>query len=308
MAVLINPFSRHDEWRAAFDPLLADEPDVRWYPDAGDLSEIEYLIAWLMPRADLAAMTNLKAILCLGAGTEQWQKPDTPSVPVVRLADPKMADAMAAYSISWVVRHQRGFRVLDENMAQHRWKMPPVRPSWTYVVGILGYGNIGSRIGRAFADLGLGVHAWSRSGGDDADVVHYAGVDELDDFLGSCDAIVNVLPSTPDTRALLDADRLAAFKPDSLFVNIGRGNVLASDAVLIDALDHGPLEAAVLDVTEPEPPADDSPYFDHPKVALTGHCSGQTQVPSAARIVAANLAKLRAGETVEPLLDRSRGY
>ena len=94
----------------------------------------------------------------------------------------------------------------------------------------------------------------------------------------------------------------------SIFVNVGRGDVLASDDQLITALDDGPLGAAVLDVTEPEPPEPDSPLWDHPAVTLTAHLSGTTQIRSGAELIAANIRRMRAGEAPFPVLDRSRGY
>ena len=77
---------------------------------------------------------------------------------------------------------------------------------------------------------------------------------ELEDFLGNSDAVINVLPS------------------------VGRGTVLADEGDLIEALNNGPIAAAVLDVTEPEPPADDSPLWTppgcDPYATYLGHDSG----------------------------------
>lgn len=281
--------------------------DLRLWPDMGDPTEIEYMIAWNMSRDALAGLPNLQYILCQGAGTEQWQKPGI-NVPIVRLADPEMANEMAGYAVSWVLRHQRRFGELEEAQRRGEWEVLKHTQPYKYRVGVLGYGEIGSRISRAFADLGYAVNAWTRSGRDEERVTHYAGADELDDFLGNSDAVINVLPSTSATAGLLTADRLAQFVPGSIFVNVGRGTVLQDEADLIAALDDGPIAAAVLDVTEPEPPEDDSPLWAHPAVTLTPHISGMTQVRSAAALIAANVARLRAGEEPFPLLDRSRGY
>lgn len=306
MAILVSPSSRIEEWAAELRAQMPNE-DLRVWPEVGDPAEIEYLIAWRMSRADLATLPNLQCILCQGAGTEQWQKPGI-DVPVVRLADPEMANEMAGYAVAWVLRHQRRFSELES--AQHRgeWKVLEHTQPYKYRVGVLGYGEIGSRISRAFGDLGYVVNAWTRSGRDEERVTHYAGHDELEDFLGNSDAVINVLPSTDATAGLLTSERLAQFVPGSIFVNVGRGTVLADEGDLIEALNNGPIAAAVLDVTEPEPPADDSPLWTHPAVTLTPHISGMTQVGSAATLIAANIARLRAGQEPFPLLDRSLGY
>lgn len=302
----MSPAGRKDEWAAELRAQMPNE-DLRLWPDMGDPTEIEYMIAWNMSRDALAGLPNLQYILCQGAGTEQWQKPGI-NVPIVRLADPEMANEMAGYAVSWVLRHQRRFGELEEAQRRGEWEVLKHTQPYKYRVGVLGYGEIGSRISRAFADLGYAVNAWTRSGRDEERVTHYAGADELDDFLSNSDAVINVLPSTSATAGLLTADRLAQFVPGSIFVNVGRGTVLQDEADLIAALDDGPIAAAVLDVTEPEPPEDDSPLWAHPAVTLTPHISGMTQVRSAAALIAANVARLRAGEEPFPLLDRSRGY
>lgn len=307
VAILINPYSRVPQWRQEFEALLADE-DLRWYPDIGDPADIEFVVAWLMSRSELSELPNLEAILCLGAGTEQWQKPGMPDVPVVRLADPAMADQMAAYAVSYVVRHQRGFAGVEAAQSERGWAIPETPQTWSYPVGILGHGTIGARIGEAFATFGYPVNAWTRTRRDTPGVTHYAGSDELDAFLGASSVVINVLPSTESTTGLLTKERFDQFAPDSLFVNVGRGTVIESDLALVGALDDGPLAAAILDVTSPEPLLEDSPLWNHPAVTLTPHLSGVTQVRSAAQVVAANIARFRAGETVGPLLDRSRGY
>ncbi len=284
---------------------MPDE-ELRIWPDIGDPAEVEYLIAWVMSSEDLAAFTNLRMILCLGAGTEQWQKPGL-NVPVVRLADSEMANEMAAYVLAWVLRHARRFTEIEELQRQAQWKIVDHKRPHEYRVGVLGYGEIGSRISRAFGDLGYVVNAWTRSGRDDEGVKHYAGEAELATFLGNSDAVINVLPSTEATAGLLTAERFSQFVEGSIFVNVGRGNVL-DEADLLDALDNGPLAAAVLDVTSPEPPVEGSRLYGHPAVTLTPHISGMTQVRSAAKLIAANVERLRAGEAPFPQLDRSRGY
>lgn len=306
MSIVLNPYSRPDEWMSEFARLLPDETLHLW-PDDGDPEDVEFVVAWIMPRTALRSFPNLEAVLSLGAGAEQWQKEGMPDVPVVRLVDPAMSDEMATYALAWVIRLQRGFDVCEQQQVEGVWADIDYTQAWKYRVGILGYGNIGARVGQAFRDLGYPVNAWSRSGGTDANVAHYAGLDELDAFLSNSDAVVNVLPSTDATAGLLDASRLSQMPEGSIVVNMGRGTVLVDDD-LIDALNDGPLSAAVLDVTRVEPTPEDSPFWTHPKVILTPHVAGSTQVRSASELVAANIRRLRAGEPAFPLLDRQRGY
>lgn len=307
MAILVNPASKTDQWKRDLADELPGE-ELRWWPEIGDPADIDLVIAWVLPRSAVAELENLEAILTLSAGSEQWLKPGMPNVPIVRLADPAMSAEMAAYALGWVVRHHRRFAECERLQREHRWQVPDGLSTADFRVGILGCGTIGTQIAEAFQMLGYPINAWVRSGREIPDAQVFVGNERLDEFLSASHAVINVLPNTESTRGLLDTDRFGKMPEGSLFVNIGRGTVLASESGLIAALDDGPLEAAVLDVTNPEPPAEDSPLFDHPAVTLTAHLSGETKVVTAARLVAANVERLRAGDEPYPLLDRTLGY
>ncbi len=316
MSIVVNPFSRAEQWMSALKALLPDERLHLW-PDVGSTSEVEFVLAWSMSADDLAAFSNLEAVFSLGAGVDQWkalaEHPMLADVDVVRLVDPAMADEMAAYALHWVLHFQRSFDQMEELQRQHRFEQPPYTPAEDYPVGILGYGTIGSRIGRAFADIGYPVNAWSRTAPTRTrkeasdEPSRFVGAEELTDFLGASRAVINVLPNTADTAGLLSPELLAAFQPGALFVNIGRGTVV-DEYDLAVALRKSRPGQAVLDVTAPEPPLRASPLFDHPKVVLTGHTAGATLISSASRVIAANVTRLRQGERAYPLVDRTRGY
>ena len=99
---------------------------------------------------------------------------------------------------------------------------------------------------------------------------HMVGFDSLDDVLQYADVIAMCVPSTPATRHLLNAERIASLKPDSIIINAGRGNAIESQA-LVDALAEGRIRGAALDVTEPEPLPADSPLWREPKCLITPH-------------------------------------
>lgn len=312
MTILVNPWTDGARWMSELRAHLPDEELLLW-PDVADTLDrdaVEMVAAWRMKRADLQSFTNLDTILSMGAGTEQWQRDGTPKVRIVRLADPAMSDEMAAYALHWVTHFQRDF--------DHRFGVDDLgkwgSSSGTYPapsehrIGILGYGTIGRRIGRSFAELGYPINAWSRRGTQDEGVTSFAGPDELAHFLGNCDAVVNVLPNTPETSGLLTAERFAQFVDGSIFINIGRGTVVADESHLVAALESGPLRAAVLDVTNPEPPSPSSPLVGHPKLWLTPHIAGSTQVPTAAKLIAENISRIRRGDDPFPVVDPGTGY
>ena len=307
MSIVVNPWSKSDEWMSELARHLPGEELLLW-PDVDDHEAVEMLVAWRMKRSDLASFPNLATILSMSAGTEQWQREGTPAVQIVRLVDPLMSNEMATYVLHWVVHFQRGFNARFGPEDLGRWGSEVAPGPHDYRVGILGYGTIGRRIGQAFTDLGFQVKAWSRSGTDDSSVTSYAGLENLEGFLGSCDAVVNVLPNTPATSGLLTADRWRQFKPGATFINIGRGSVVADEGELVAAVDVGQLGAVVVDVTNPEPPAPLSPLLAHPRIHVTPHIAGATQVPTAAALIAANITRIRNGEQPFPVVDTTLGY
>ncbi|MDH3294691.1 MAG: glyoxylate/hydroxypyruvate reductase A [Acidimicrobiia bacterium] len=313
MTIVVNPASRAKEWMAALTEQLPNESLFLW-PQVGDPARVEYVLAWQMAADDLAGFPNLAAVFSLGAGVDQWlplaEDERLADVTIVRLVDPAVSDEMAAYALHWVLHYQRRFDQMAALQQQRQFTQPDYVEAADFAVGILGYGNIGRRVGEAFTTLGYPINAWSRTlhhDQPDPSIDHYAGLEELNDFLSASQAVVNVLPNTAETTGLLSPDRLDAFADGAVFVNMGRGTVVR-EADLLAALDNGPLRVAVLDVTEPEPPPPSSPLFDHPNVVLTGHTAGVTLIPSASRIIAANIKRLRRGEEPYPVVDAGRGY
>ncbi len=306
MTILLHPWSRAEQWRVAFEMELPTMPIQVW-PDVHDPEAVRYAVLGLHDADDLRRYPNLQAILAVSAGIEHFRSPDFPDVPVVRLIDDFMSNEMAAYALHWVIQFQKHFDGYREQQARSAWEPIDYTPANEYRVGILGFGTIGRRIGETFTALDYAVNGWSRSPHEIEGVSHYAGAESLESFLAASNAVVNVLPSTGDTRQLMNADRFAQMPRGAVYISIGRGTTTDSDA-LLNALDTRHLHAAVLDVTRPEPLPVDSPLWLHPRAHITPHVAGFTLVKSASRLIADNIRRMEAGEAAFPLYDRSRGY
>lgn len=306
MSILLNPHRDPERWLAVFQSELPDLSIDLW-PEVSDPSEVEFVVASRHEPADLHRYPKLRAVLAMGAGIEQYLGPEMPDLPVVRLTDPAMSDEMASYVVHWVVHFQKGMDAYLANLARSLWREEPYTTADEYPVGILGFGTIGERIGRALADLGFPINAWSRTGSGVDWVTSFAGLPELNDFLAASAAVVNVLPHTSDTEGLLDSTRFDHFRPGALLINLGRG-ATTDELDLLAALDDGRVGNAVLDVTEPEPMVEDNPLWRHPNVRITPHVAGFTLIRSASALIAANIRRMLAGEEPYPVVETTRGY
>jgi len=126
-----------------------------------------------------------------------------------------------------------------------------------------------------------------------------AGIEELPQLLASTDIVVLTVPYSPETHHLLDAAMLAALPDGALVVNMARGRVIDTDALLAELV-AGRLRAA-LDVTEPEPLPPEHPLWRAPNTIITAHQGGNTNAtyPRTAKLLRRQLEHLLAEEPVE---------
>ena len=311
MAVLIS--IGHDGWYT--EEQLADElrsldpgADIRPLSAPGKLEEITVLAVSAL-KGDLPArLPNLQLVQKLGAGVETIVAHPSlaPHVRVARLKPQEPAHEIAEYCLAYVLRGQRNMAAHAASQARSAWEpLAPRRPQET-TVGVLGLGHIGGRTARLMRDMRFRVLGWSRSPNAIEGVDCRHGDAALPQMLGECDYVCSILPSTPATRGLMNADRLAAMKPGATLINAGRGD-LVDEPALLAALDNGTPGHAVLDVLSREPLPADSPLWTHPQVTITPHVSGW-HLGDALKDVVENYRRLEAGEDLLHEVDRERGY
>jgi len=173
----------------------------------------------------------------------------------------------------------------------------------------MGAGESGGGILRRVKALEYPRRAWSRSGLLDIEgVTAFAGLDGLAPFLADTRILLSTLPATEATRGLLNADRLRQLPAGAHVINLGRGSaVVESD--LQACLASGHLGSCFLDVFEEEPLPADSPLWQHPGVIVTPHAAGVNfATPYAARLLADNLQRVRAGQPPLHGISPERGY
>ncbi|NJM91565.1 MAG: hypothetical protein HC861_01860 [Rhodospirillaceae bacterium] len=126
-------------------------------------------------------------------------------------------------------------------------------------------------------------------------------------FLKDVEILVCLLPLTPDTRGILNADLFAHLPHGASLINAARGGHLV-EADLLAAMKSGQIEAATLDVFETEPLPEDHPFWSTERLTITPHNASDTGPRSAAWRIARQIAKFEAGEGLENVVDCERGY
>jgi glyoxylate/hydroxypyruvate reductase A len=286
----------------------APDLDFRVWPNAGNLHEIEYLIAWQAPAELLASLPRLKVLFSSGAGIDHVDFTAVPAhIPIVRMVEPGIINGMVEYvSLAVLALHRDFFDYVAAKTAR-TWNALEVPPASARTIGVMGMGVLGLAVLERLASYGFRLRGWNRSLRQLKGVESFAGDDQLQSFLESCDVLICLLPLTPATKGILDRKLFAALPSGAALINVGRGPHLV-DADLVEALDSGRLSRAILDVTDPEPLPAEHPFWTHPRVFLTPHVASMTQPETAAPILLENLRRHQRDEPLLNVVDRSRGY
>lgn len=285
------------------------ERELRFWPEIGAKSEIDYALVWHPEPGLLASLPDLKLIVSLGAGVDHiLRDPALPAaVPIMRLVDPYMTQAMSEYVVLQVLRLHRQDFAYRAQQAAADWREHAQKNAGERTVGILGLGQLGQDAAATLKGLGFDVAGWSRSGRKRPGIPTYGGADGLDALLARSDILVSLLPMTPETENLLDARLFARLPRGAGIVNAGRGRQLV-EADLLAALESGQLSAAVLDVFREEPLPPSHPFWRHPRIIVTPHVAAETHPPTATAIIAQAIDDFEAGRPVANLIDPARGY
>jgi phosphoglycerate dehydrogenase-like enzyme len=174
---------------------------------------------------------------------------------------------------------------------------------------VVGFGTIGSEIGRVARTVGLrviGVRT-QPSPSEHADLV--VGTDRLHEALGEADYVSIVLPLMATTRGLIDGRAIAAIKPGAYLMNTGRGGIV-DEAALLGALRSGHLSGALLDVFETEPLPPENPLWTAPNTTILPHISGDPVDwrMRVTKLFVRNLREWMKGRPLVNVVDPARGY
>lgn len=283
--------------------------DFRVWPDVGEPEDVTAALVWKAPEGELRKFPNLKLIINLGAGVDSIVKDRSlpAGIPIVRIADPEMSRMMAQFVLAAVLRHYRDFVSFSRAQKERRWHYIHPREAPTCSVGVMGLGNLGGMAAHELVRQGFKVKGWARSPKKIEGVESFHGKSGFAPFLAKSEILVVMLPLTPQTDGLLDAEALAKLPRGAKIINVGRGRLIDEDA-LIAALSSGHIAEATLDVFREEPLPAASPLWEFEQVLVTPHLASVAIPRTASRQVAENLRRLGSGEPLLNVVDPGRGY
>lgn len=245
----------------------------------------------------LAQMPKLRVVQTMTAGVEHIRS----AVPEgVLLCNGKGIHnaSTAELAVGLILASLRG--IADFVRAQDRgeWRPVTLESLADRTVLIVGYGEVGTAIESRLAGFEVDVVRVARTAREG---VH--GFADLPDLVPDADVVVIIVPITDETRGMVDRDFLASMKDGALLVNVARGPVVDTDA-LVDALHTERIHAA-LDVTDPEPLTEGHPLWKAPNLLISPHVGGASSAmwPRAYKVVREQLERFAAGEPLANVMD-----
>ena len=320
----------HDEfemWRSPawfVEKLRAEFPDTEVLyssqkrDDAQALNGADVLIGWSLAPEQLRAAKSLRWIYSITAAVDQFLYPELISSNVALTnAGSVHGPVVAEHAIAMLLALAKRLPSAMRYQGRRKWAMEAIwneQPRPREVRGatllVIGLGSIGAEVAQMAAALKMcviGVREHPERGTAGAHEV--VGYEALDSALGQADFVALAAPLTPRTRHLIDARRLGLFKPGAFLINISRG-ALVEEAALVRALRDRRIAGAALDVFEQEPLSRWSPLWKMPQVLITPHTAFLTENVwhRHYEVFAANMKRYVAGQPLEGVVDKKRGY
>lgn len=279
--------------------------DLRGEPDVPEVDVVVVPNTFLAPEVfrGLGRLPQLRVVQLSSAGFEH-ALPHLPPGLVLCNGRGVHDAGTAELALGLTLAAQRGIDDAVRAMPDGRWTPEPRSSLADRRVMVLGYGSVGAAIGRRLEAFETDVVRVA-SAAREAPEGHVHGIDELMALLPGVDIVISVLPLTDNTRGLVDTAVLAALPDGALVVNVGRGRVVDTEALLAE-LQAGRLRAA-LDVTDPEPLPADHPLWRAPNTIITPHLGGYTDAtpPRVVALVRRQIDLLLAGQEPDNVVART---
>ena len=279
-------------------------------PSDDQLARTEAIMCAGMPAGLLPRFKNLRWAQAMTAGVEGWLAlPDLPPALTLTCARGTHRESMPENIIGSIFYVSKPYAAAVAEQKNAKWVHRVAQPLNGKTLGILGIGEIGAEVARMAAAFGMRVLGTKRRVGPVPHVEQVLGADRTDEVLAQSDFVLLLLPATPETENLINADKLAKMKPGAWLLNFGRGHLI-NDADLIAAVKAKTIAGALLDVFRQEPLPADHPFWGTEGIIVLPHIGGPH--PQRDRIVAKlfveNLGRFLDGKPLTQIVDRAAGY
>lgn len=282
-----------------------------------DAPAARVLLNWTGKRALLDQVfgmaPHLEWIHSRYAGLDSILFPELVSSPVTLTnARGVYSPSLGEFVILGMLFFAKDLRRLLRSQATSKWDPFTVTELRGQTVGIVGYGDIGRAAAQRARAMGMRILAVRRQSGksqDDPLIDQVYGLDGLAEMLPQCDYVVCAAPLTPATHHLIGPEQFRQMKAGAIVINVGRGPVI-DEAALVEALRHGHLGGAALDVFEVEPLPPDSPLFQMQNVLISPHSADNTTtwLNDAMQCFLDNFERFHSGQPLSNVVDKHAGY
>ncbi len=275
-------------------PTMADATAIIW--TGGDLDQLE-----------AGVHGGIEWVQLPSAGVEQYvARGFFDGGFVATNAGPAYAGTVSEHTLALLLACARRIPQLSRTST---WAQPRIDQLRGSTVAIIGCGRIGVALIELLAPFDVEVLASTRSGKPIAGVSTVVTPDRHGEILADADYVVLAAPATAQTAQLIGRDELAVMKESAYLVNIARGSLIDTDA-LVDAVSDGTIAGAALDVTDPEPLPDGHPLWDLESVLITPHIANPDawDAEQLSRVVRKNVERYLRGEDLLGVVDPKLGY
>ncbi|KAF1297243.1 hydroxyacid dehydrogenase [Enterococcus sp. JM4C] len=257
-------------------------PEFSWQTTLkkSQISDVEIMLGWdrELESELLTKDSNLRWVQSISAGVdylplEQLSKNNV----LLSNASGLHRDSISQHVLGVILSDYRGIHKSALNQEQHLWKDSTMtyRTLEQANLLIIGTGKIGQRLAELATPFGPTIFGINTSGHKLPNFKETYPIGQLHEVLPDMDIVVNILPLTPETTGLFNAQLFSVMNPEALFINVGRGKSVVTED-LIAALNKQQFRFAALDVFEEEPLPDTSPLWMMDNVLVTPHLSGMT--------------------------------
>jgi phosphoglycerate dehydrogenase-like enzyme len=276
----------------------------------GDLAARAEILVGSHPGSYLRAMPRLRWIQTHTAGVDSWlASRDLDTKVTLCCARGSHRIPMPENILGALFHLTKPYMQIALDQRESRWTRRMSVPLAGKTLGILGLGTVGQELARKAAALEMRVIGTRRTAAPLPNVEMVYAQDATDEVLAAADFVVLLLPSTPATENFINKDRLRTMKPTAWLLNFARGALIV-DEDLIAAVQSKAIAGAVLDVFREEPLPATHPFWKTEGIRVLPHLGGghPERTQAVAEIFADNARRFLAGEPLNTVVDRGRGY